>query len=534
MEIVSAYDAYKKRYFKEKGYKFENQKLVLIIQKTDKKTPQSIHQIKSDVLDMGEIETKYGIARHNKIYGDQSSFKENLSEEFFRKIQHLSKLYSDKYFKITISAYFMDDVGEKIKNLFRTTFEEKVLSILRIGGVIYYKENSSRKLTMNVSCRGASLNTIIKIVKKFHICSITLQNKQDKTDSGVNIGFYSKISRIQKRIKSEFTHNNYYPKNRVRSSILKPTEEQYLILEKIAPSIFTWIKDKMATTLCPVVNEGMEEVCYYRNTYEYIDGKKTKFPLIYSDLDVLQEQIGLKRAFAWVPDSHYEVNGIPKGPYCATIDLDPKVIEYEEFLKWVYEFHTFLKEEVGITPILCQSGNLSYHFSIFLAEPESNQRAYLLPKLTSFSSYLRRRADELNITFIRDAIEIILLYYNEEYTNLDKVSIRIPKYSAKRKFKVYHDLRTGIHTGARIPGCFHSKSGRFSRIFSIDQIPQNQTELESLTSGDYISTHPEYISKPGVSESTQKKNLSRIFEFANDYYSSNFFRLVYKQKIFSK
>ena len=534
MEIISAYDAYKKHIFKEKGYKFENKKLVPLNQKIDSKIPQQVHQTKSDDLTFEEIETKYGIARHNKIYGEESSFKEKLSEEFFRRIQHISKAYSDKYFKITISAYFLDDIGDKIKNIFRTTFEEKVLSILRVGGVIYYKENSARKISMNVSCRGASLNTIMKIVTKFHVCSISLQNKQDKTDSKINIGFYSKISRIQKRIKSEFTHNNYFPKKQIHSSILRPTEEEFLILEKIAPSIFTWIKDKMATTLCPVINDGMEEVCYYRNTYEYVGGKKTRIPLIYSNLDILNEQIGLKRAFAWVPDSHYEINGIPMGPYCSTVDLDPGSIEYEEFLKFVYDFYNFLKEEVGIIPIICQSGNLSYHFSMFLAEPEKNQKAYLLPKLISYSSYLRRRKDELNITFVRDAFEILLLYYNEEYTKLDKVSTRIPKYSSRRKFKIYHDLRTGCHTGARTPGCFHSKSGRFARIFSIDQIPQNQIELESLTSGDYVSMHPEYISKPVISESTLKKNLSRVFEFANEYYSSNFYRLVYKQKIFNK
>jgi hypothetical protein len=320
----------------------------------------------------------------------------------------------------------------------------------------------------------------------------------------------------------------------VYSSILKPTEEQFIILEKIAPSIFTWIKDKMATTLCPVVNDGMEEVCYYRNTYEYEDGKKRRKSLIYSDLNILTDQIGLKNAFAWVPDSHYEVNGNPIGPYSATIDLDPNVLEYEEFLKYVYDFYTFLTEEVGIHPIICQSGNLSYHFSIFLSEPEKDQKGFLLPKLISFSSYLRRRAGELNIMFIRDAIEIILLYYNEEYTTLSKVATRIPKYSNRRKFKVYFDLRTGLHIGARTPGSFHSKSGRFARVFSFDQIPENQIELESLTSGDYISEHPKCISKPQVSESTQKKNLNRVYEFANDYYSSNFFRLVYKQKIFNK
>jgi len=157
-------------------------------------------------------------------------------------------------------------------------------------------------------------------------------------------------------------------------------------------------------------------------------------------MHTLIQQI-LRGAFAWIVDSHSMKNKVPVAPFIATIDIDVKDIEYTSILDRVFDFYSYCKDIVRITPILIHSGNNSFHFKFFMGEIKENTSSQLLPKSISFETYYRRHKEELNITFIKNAIELLILSYNN-YTELKPVACNFKKYKRAKFQQEYFDNRT--------------------------------------------------------------------------------------------
>jgi len=187
---------------------------------------------------------------------------------------------------------------------------------------------------------------------------------------------------------------------------------------------------------------------------------------------------------------------------------------------------------VGLIPILAHSGNESFHFKFFLGEIKDETAGQLLPKLVSWETYYRRRKEELKITFIKNAIDILTLAYNH-YTELEPVACNFKKYNRSKYHQEFFDNRTGIFQGARVPGSWHHKSKLFSRVFDFNKIPSSLSELHAVMSQDYIIDHPEVLLRPAVSRHIRYRNTMRLLDFTNEYYTKNFNQLVYEERIYN-
>jgi hypothetical protein len=147
---------------------------------------------------------------------------------------------------------------------------------------------------------------------------------------------------------------------------------------------------------------------------------------------------------------------------------------------------------------------------------------------------MRRRDKELSITYIRDAVDMLVLAYNYQLDGkkaLQPLGCRIGKYSNKAHYGIYADNRTGIQTGARIPGSQHIKSGRFCRVFSLANLPDTEYEAKYLTSLDYLQDNLHFFRRPSFSAHELAGNMQHLMQFVGEWYPANFNRLVQEEGI---
>ena len=463
----------------------------------------------------------YEKARFQKLYGQKEEPEDVLPSQFFDYLRRLQQTHHCEYFKVLAVFFEFDDVHKPLKG--KGSFLESLSHLLFYPVRIEMDHRHKDRIMAKIYTKGETLPHIAQTLFQSHLFYISSRKV-------AQFGFYDPSAMISSKIQPHIRNSqkNFIPKSKKSKTYSPPDVEKFA---ELATEIFDWISKHRATTMRVIVNyRGDQELRYYRNSYY----ENEKYPLFYDDVGQLLFEIS-RGAFAWIVDSHYETPQLkPQGPYWLTIDLDPKrLMEYSEIKARVLDFNDFCKE-IGIKPLLIYSGNTSFHFRFLVNDfpADKHPLGILLPKLTSFETYYRRRENELKIQYLRDAVSILTLAYNE-WTRLAPVGCNFKKYSNPHEFGMIFDNRTGIHQGARVPGSWHSKSGRMCRVYSIDQLPESESELIATSEFDYVYDNPQVLKMGDISIRIRENNLVNLLRFTNNFYSGNISRLIYKERIFN-
>lgn len=468
-------------------------------------------------------------ARMQKLYPKLPP-TEAISEDFFECLDEFKKNNSDENFKIISTFFFRDDFTKIIENRSRSDLDEILLDLLKFcHASVRIIQSSDTQIKLKIECNGSRLRKVIDLLEKADVCDI-IANKKNR-----RIGFYSIRHDIQKRVENEIHHHqNFYKKSNKKLKSFIPKKEDKEFLEKISPYIISWLKGRQATLQRVVWSNKGSEIRFYRNSYV----ENEKKPIIFTDKKVLPLQID-HGAFAFIADTNmidFETN-LPVGPYFATIDLDlGNEIEYDILLKYVNEFSDFLKNQVKVKFFICHSGHRSFHFRFFIGEMSDSERHYILPKAIQYSTLMRRRKDEIKLTYIRDAMEILILAFNVHLSKnkeLTNVACKIPKFNHKSRYPIFFDNRTVINGGARVPGSLHTKSGLYSIIFKDNKIPEIEAETLAWCTREHILKHPELIEFPEQNEKQMKDTKVSLFKFTDNFIDKNMMNLIYKDKVFN-
>ncbi len=408
---------------------------------------------------------QYTLARTHKLYSEDPAEGEHFPREFNESLKKFANNAPQHWFEIVAVYFHYNDLRD---NLPRPDFKDLFSSLIFRRSTISIQASSANQIQIKIRASRSMISFIIPLLSDAH--ALYIQHKKTHKIVGV----YTSDSGVRSQVK-HFLMGVPQTYAKIKNMKYIPTPELESIMD-LADGIQSWLGGKITTTIRPVRQKnGSMDLRFYRNNYA--QGEPS--PLIYNDVKALLYQMA-RGAFTWIPDTHYESENIPHGPYLATIDIDTSTAEYAEMLERVHDYHEFLISRVGITPILVYSGNISFHFRFPLSDFSLDERVGIfLPKLTTWTTYFRRHKDEMKLIFLRNAIEILTVAYNE-WTALDPVAITsIPKYSLRSKFKFFFDNRTGLHVGARIPGSFHHKSQRIARIFQYSNLPQSEAELRA-------------------------------------------------------
>lgn len=469
-------------------------------------------------ITQNSMREKYEKMRYQKLYGKDPVYSDTFPEDFLLHIRDLEKKFPTAPIIINAFDFHQDDFAKPLPA--PDSIEEKLLDLLyrRVG--VRIMQNTRRKTHIQLYCNADQLSQAINALESFAVVNILSKE--------FRFGIHAVRKNLTQKINSVKEIMPYYLKQSFNSKIRKPTDAEFEVMLSLSHEIFPYLRGRSATLQKIVVNKlGQQELRFYRHKYN-----PSYQTIVFNTLQDLKDEIN-KGAFCFIVDSSLMGKGdIPKGPYFATIDLDSD-LPLNSQLEYIDKFSSFLRD-VGINNYsLMHSGNKSIHYRFSLWELGEDECHTILPRLEQYDTFIRRRSPELRLTYVRDAVEILILAFNTLILEGDeKVCCRIPRYANKSKYPMVFDNRTQINGGARIPLSFHTKSGRFSIIFEKCKMPDNDAEIMAMCSIDYIKEHPEKVRCPEVSKTDMIKNKNHLFKFTDTFIEDNFEKLVYRDKVF--
>lgn len=469
-------------------------------------------------ISLQTMQENYEKMRYQKLYGKDPTFIDTFPEDFLIRIRNIEQKFPESPVVINAFDFCQDDFANPLPS--PNSMEENLLDLIyrRVG--VRIMQNTKRKTHIQLYCNGQQLLQAVNALESFAVVNIMSKD--------FRFGIQAVRKNLAQKINSVKEIMPYYYKQTFNSHIRKPTHAEFETMLQLCEEIFPYLKNRSATLQKIVVNKiGQQELRFYR--HKYTPNYQT---IVFNTLQDLKDEIK-KGAFCFIVDSSLMGKGnIPQGPYYATIDLDSD-LPLNSQLEYIDKFSSFLKD-VGISQFsLMHSGNKSIHYRFSLWELGESELHVVLPRLEQYETFLRRRGPEIRLTYVRDAVEILILAFNTLVLEGDeKVCCRIPRYANKSKYSMVFDNRTQINGGARIPLSFHTKSGRFSIVFDKCKMPDNEAEIMSMCSLDYIKEHPERVRCPEISKMDMIKNKNHLFKFTDSFIEENFEKLVYRDKIF--
>jgi hypothetical protein len=513
------------------------------------------HQRSSGDVEFGitpaKIDRLYSKARNRKLKATASPPEYAIPAEALAPLRQWCRDHPTAKVTVEFTRFLTDDRAQSLQLNEEDLLAEVAFTLLYHAQTTLLRRDQT-KIAITVKTRGEQLLKILQFSNTSHLISILFDNPTPPSTTIGPIGTIGPIEIPESIMLTEPTHSSpefglprphvppvhlYRPEPRLTQKIAAHTSTttpiallakgsklhppSFEFRRELVPALFSWLRGHQATTLCPQEND----LIYYRNLYE--QGKK--IPLVYGDEEMVAEQVQ-RGAFAFIVDAHaHSPDGTPLGPFEATIDLDPRQLEYDRMLDYVYQFSAFLSE-LRIASLLVHSGNNSFHFRVPI-DATAIHMGYLIPRTESYPTFIRRRHGELAMTYLRDAIDILILAFNRRYPAM-QMGCRIRKYSHKAKFPVFADNRTGIQMGARIPGSWHHKSDRFARLVDLQHLPTSEAELRYVTDAEYVQAHPAVLFRPEIPADGARANTLHLFEFTNDYYERTFNTITYREGVY--
>jgi hypothetical protein len=294
------------------------------------------------------------------------------------------------------------------------------------------------------------------------------------------------------------------------------------LIEVFAPEIFTWVVGGRAT-LVKFAKGSDGDLRFYRHRFE--DGEKS--PIVFSSEGDVRREIADQQAFAFIADSSVESPGGIMSVSVAPVDLDPRPhTSYSTIRQRILDFARFLADEVNLDILLTHSGAKSFHVRIPVADPALGEWGYVLPRVASWDTLLRRRKDELPVLYVSEALELLTQAYSA-WSKLGPVSGRDARRNKRAREVFFFDNRCGVRVGIRVPGSFHPSTGGICRNFDAESVPPTLAALRDAVSPVTVlralaDGHPEVLAAPDIPPATRAHNTSRLLAFTREWVEATY------------